>query len=432
MVGADTAGGRRTFTQWLRHIESVHFRSIDLTLERVREVLQRLLPQGPSYSVIAVAGTNGKGSAVEMLTAIYAQTDLLVGTYTSPHLVSYTERVQVNRQAVAESEFCAAFEKIERARTDIPLTYFEFGTLAALLIFERRGVRIAFLEVGMGGRLDAVNAVDPSASLITSVAIDHEPWLGSDRETIAAEKAGIMRPLRPFICAEPNPPAVIARQAAEIGATLYQLEQHFSYISHGNLWSWIGPGVEFERLPIPQMIGPYQLQNAAGALMVVTALRQSAKVSHSQISHGLSSARLHGRFEVIQEKPMIVLDVAHNLAAVEQLRVNLEAYSVAGRTLAVCGMLKDKPAAEIAVLLNPLIDVWYLGSVMDPRGCSAEELAMSIRTKATKPVLTHDSVLSAYHAACKQVTPLDRILVFGSFHTVGDIMRFLKPDSVVH
>lgn len=432
MVEHDPAGGGRALSQWLAHIESVHFRSVDLGLDRVSAVLQKLLPQGPSFIVITVAGTNGKGSAVEMLSAIYSQTNLCVGTYTSPHLVSYTERVQVNRQEVAQSELCAAFEEIERSRVDIPLTYFEFGTLAALLIFQNRGVQLALLEVGMGGRLDAVNAVDPSVALISSVAIDHQSWLGSDREAIAVEKAGIMRKSRPVICAEPEPPLTIAQQAERIGAKLYQLGEHFSYTSHGDRWHWIGPGVEMKNLPMPQMIGGFQLQNASGVLMVVTALSHAVSLSEGQIHRGLSSARLRGRFEIVQSEPMIVLDVAHNLAAAVELSLNLDAFSVDGQTLAVCGMLQDKPVAEIAAQLETTVDAWYLGSIQDARGCTADELAQAIKTRTTKPIFTHDSVVAAYHAACKRAAFSDRIVVFGSFHTVGDIIAALKTDNVVH
>lgn len=431
-VDGDSAADRRTLAQWLAHIESVHFRSVDLTLDRVNAVLQRVLPDGPGYMVITVAGTNGKGSAVEMLTAIYSQTDLCVGTYTSPHLVSYTERIQVNRQAVAASELCNAFSKIEQLRLGVPLTYFEFGTLAALLIFQDRGAQIALLEVGLGGRLDAVNAVDPSVSLITSVAIDHQSWLGSDRESIAAEKVGILRASRPVVCSEPDPPAVVARQAYKVGARLYQIDEHFRYVPHGDLWDWIGPDGEFKDLPRPPMIGNFQLQNAAGVVMVVMVLKHALPIDTERLRRGLSCARLRGRFEVVKEKPMVVLDVAHNVAAVSQLKSNLEAFPVAGRTLAVCGMLKDKSVTEIAAQLETTVDAWYLGTIHDPRGYSADELAALIKPQTTGQVLTHDSVLFAYNAARRSAAPSDRVVVFGSFHTVGDIISVLNPDSVVH
>lgn len=427
-----SAAGRRSLSQWLTHIESVHFRSVDLTLDRVRRVLHRVLPRGPRYKIVSVAGTNGKGSAVEMLTSIYAQTDLVVGTYTSPHLVSYTERIRVDRKAVAEPELCAAFEKIEHIRSGIPLTYFEFGTLAALLIFQDRGVQIALLEVGMGGRLDAVNAVEPAASLITSIAIDHQSWLGSDRASIAAEKAGVMRQHRPTVCSEPDPPPVILRQAEKLGSKLYLIHQHFSYRRREGVWNWVGPDRELTDLPLPPLTGGFQLQNAAGALMVVFALNDGIEVSEDQIRRGISSARLRGRFEVIAGEPMIVLDVAHNLSAVSQLRVNLEAVQVEGRTLAVCGMLKDKPAGEITAQLESVVDAWYLGAIRDARGCAADELEKVVKAKTKKPVHSYDSVLSAYRAASKQASTSDRILVFGSFHTVGDIIPALEPGSVVH
>ncbi|MDJ0956302.1 MAG: Mur ligase family protein, partial [Arenicellales bacterium] len=277
----DTAHGKdhRSLGQWLAYIESVHFRSIDLTLDRLEAVLHKILPDGLEYKVISVAGTNGKGSAVEMLTAIFSQAGFHVGTYTSPHLVSYAERIQVDRQMVSEAELCWAFETIEDARSDIPLTYFEFGTLAALLLFKQKGVQIAVLEVGMGGRLDAVNAVDSCATLITSVAIDHQLWLGADRESIAAEKAGIIRGGCPAVCSDPDTPDAVVEFATKAGASLYRIGEHFSYMDHGFSWDWIGPEDSYYGLPNLPLAGAFQLQNAAGVVMVVMALKKLIQVT---------------------------------------------------------------------------------------------------------------------------------------------------------
>ena len=423
---------RRSLAQWLTHIESVHFRSIDLTLDRFEAVFRKMLPGGLDYKAISVAGTNGKGSAVEMLTAIFSQTGFHVGTYTSPHLVSYAERIQVDRQPVSEHELCWAFETIEGARRDVPLTYFEFGTLAALLIFQQRGVQIAILEVGMGGRLDAVNAVDSSAALVTSVGLDHQLWLGSNRETIAAEKAGIFRGDCPAVCSDPDTPTAIIEHAAQIGAELYRIGEHFSYRHHGAGWDWIGPENSFYRLPRPPLTGEFQLQNAAGALMVAMAVKQLIQVTEQQLRKGLSSVRLRGRFEVIQGNPLIILDVAHNIAAILELKNNLATRPVAGRTLAVCGMLEDKPIAQIVRELVPSVDTWYVGTIADSRGCSAEELAKFIEAETKNHVYTYTSVLAAFNAAREQSQPDDRILVFGSFHTVGDIIRALEINSIEH
>ena len=432
MVDAGASAKQRSLAQWLTYIESVHFRSIDLALDRFEAVLQELIPQGLHFNAISVAGTNGKGSAVEMLTAILCQTGFCVGTYTSPHLVTYAERIKVNQQVVSEFELCSAFETIEQMRCDVPLTYFEFGTLAALLIFQRRGVQIALLEVGMGGRLDAVNAVDSCAALITSVAIDHQHWLGRDREAIAAEKAGILRAGCPAICADPDTPAAIIKHAEQIGAKLYRIGEHFSYTSYGGTWDWIGPEDRFSRLPRPRMIGEFQLQNASGVVMVAMATKSLLLITEQQLRAGLSSAGLRGRFEVIEGDPLIILDVAHNVAAIAQLRRNLSTRPVKGRTLAVCGMLKDKPVAQMVTQLNDVVDAWYVGTIADSRGCSAEQLAAVIKAKTKNRVYTHASVQTAFGAAHEQSAPNDRILVFGSFHTVGDIIRALEMNSVEH
>ncbi len=420
-----------TLERWLRYIESVHFRSIDLALDRVSTVMLRVLPNGPGFCSISVAGTNGKGSAVEVLTSILRQTGVRVGTYTSPHLVNYTERIRIDGHEVDEKELCAAFARIEEERRETPLTYFEFGTLAALVIFEERGIDVAVLEVGMGGRLDAVNAVDAGAALITSISIDHEHWLGKDRHSIAIEKAAIFRPNKPAVCADPDPPAAIREHANSIGADFYQLGRDYDMIESGSGWQWSGPKGRFGSLRLP-MEGKFQANNVAGALMVLTCIDQIVQINQEQICKGLSSLRLRGRFEIMEGPPQIVLDVAHNMAAIRVLYENLKKHVCPGRTFAVCGMLKDKPARAIGELLNPLIDEWHVGTIHDPRGRSAEELAVEISATSSSPVSSHDSVLSAFRAARCAANSTDRVLVFGSFHTVGDIIRALEGDGVLY
>ena len=365
-----------------------------------------------------------------MLTAIFSQAGLHVGTYTSPHLVSYAERIQVDRQMVRETELCWAFETIENARSEVPLTYFEFGTLAALLLFQQREVQIAVLEVGMGGRLDAVNAVDSCVALVTSVAIDHQHWLGADRESIAAEKAGIFRVDCPAVCSDPDTPTAIIEHAAKVGARLYRIGEHFSYLRRDHGWEWIGPEDNFYKLPNPPLTGEFQLQNAAGVVMVAMVIKNLIPLTEQQLRAGLSSVRLRGRFEVIEGAPLIIFDVAHNLAAISELQNNLATRPVLGRTLAVCGMLRDKPIVQMVNQLNPLIDTWYAGTIADPRGCPAKELAEVIAAKTTNRVYTFSSVVDAFKAAREQSRPEDRILVFGSFHTVGDIIRAREINGI--
>lgn len=415
---------------WLGHIESVHFRSIDLQLDRVSAVLKRILPDGPRFLSISVAGTNGKGTAVEALGSILLETGMRVGLYTSPHLVRYNERIRVGGQEAGDAELCSAFGVIEKARGDIPLTYFEFGTLAAFVIFEQRGVEIAILEVGMGGRLDAVNAVDASAALITSISIDHESWLGTDRESIAVEKAGIFRTGKPAICTDPDPPAAISECAQVIGAELYRFGADFGMTQNVTGWAWSGPGGPIS-LPGLSMKG-FQANTLAGVIMTLMLIDHHVRIDAVQIRRGLLSMRMRGRFEIIAGRPEIILDVAHNMAAISALRDSLKDRRHVGRTLAVCGMLKDKPVREMAEMLNPLVDEWYVGTINDPRGCSADELAAGIALSGNITVFPHISVISAFSAARKAADPHDRIMVFGSFHTVGDIIRALEGDDAEH
>jgi dihydrofolate synthase/folylpolyglutamate synthase len=420
-----------TLDQWLRHIELVHFRSMDLQLDRVSAVLKRLLPDGPGFDAINVAGTNGKGSAVEIITAVLCEIDMCVGTYTSPHLVNYAERIRVDGKEAGESAVCSAFEAIERARGDTPLTYFEFGTLAALFIFQRRGVSLAVLEVGMGGRLDAVNAVNADVALVTSVALDHEHWLGVDRECIAVEKAGIFRPGRPAICADPEPPRAISKCARKVGAELYQLGTDFRMEKDEGGWRWVGPEHSISGLLAPALIGSFQSNNIAGAIMALMSVKPPLRITAEQLRSALASVRMRGRFELIEGSPEIVLDVAHNMAAISGLRNNLADRPCPGRTLAVCGMLKDKPVRAMSHLLGPVVDEWHIGSIHDARGCSAKEMAREMEAGASIPVSTHDSVVSAFKAAQRAANPDDRIVVFGSFYTVGDIIRVLENNGHV-
>ena len=416
--------------KWLGHIETVHFRSIDMRLDRISRVLQRVLPDGPGFRSISVAGTNGKGTAVEALSSILLECGKRVGTYTSPHLIRYTERVRVDGIEVSEAELCSVFARIENLRGSTPLTYFEFGTLAALLVFEERGVEIAVLEVGMGGRLDAVNLVDAEAALITSISLDHEHWLGSDRESIAFEKAGIFRSGRPAICADPDPPRAVAACATQIGANLYQLGKDFEIHMNPAGWEWTGPE---GRIDLPeQVVRECHANNLAGVLMTLKCLGHLVPVDGDRIRRGLSSVRMRGRCEVIPGSPLIVLDVAHNMAAFRVLNDELKSQRISGRTFAVCGMLKDKPAREMAELLDGVIDEWHVGTIRDPRGHTSRELADEISSSIGKLVSTHDSVLSAFRAVQRAAGTPDRIVVFGSFHTVGDIIRGLEGDRKEH
>ncbi|MDH3281026.1 MAG: bifunctional tetrahydrofolate synthase/dihydrofolate synthase [Gammaproteobacteria bacterium] len=421
----------RGLSDWLGYIETVHRRSIDMGLDRVRMVLERLVAPWPRFAVISVGGTNGKGSTTAMLDAILRESNYSVGRYTSPHLVHYRERICINGDPVSETELCAAFAEIERMRGDIPLTYFEFSTLAALLLFRERGIDIAVLEVGMGGRLDAVNVMDADVALITNVAIDHVKWLGASRERIAVEKAGIMRPARPVVCVDPLPPHSVLRLAAEVNALLFLLNRDFGFANHGDSWDWWGPGRRLELLPQPNIVGDIQVQNAAGVIMAIDQLQPRCPIPEGAIARGLRSVVIHGRFQVLAGVPEVVLDVAHNAAAAQVLAENLDAHRCVGRTLAVFGVMRDKDIEAIVAKLAARVDRWFVGSIDDQRGANAGEVGRRVcevlkTLHVAEQVSEHGSVRRAFDAARAAASDQDRILVFGSFHTVGDILGTLK------
>lgn len=413
-------------------METLHPREIALGLERVREVQARLQLVQPRFAIVTVAGTNGKGSTVAMLEAVLRAAGYRVGAYTSPHLIDYNERVRIDAQPATDAALCEAFARVEAARGATELTYFEFGTLAAVDLFARARIDIAVLEVGLGGRLDAVNAWDPDVAIVTSVGIDHTDWLGPDRESIGREKAGIFRAGRPAICADPQPPQAIAQAAAAIGADLFQLGRDFSLAIEGVGWSWraqCGCGADIAPrlragLPHPAMRGDYQLLNAAAALMALECLAPRVPVTQAHVRAGLLGAVLPGRFQTLPGQPVRVLDVAHNAQAAQALARTLAAQPVAGRTLAVAGMLKDKPIADVLSVLTPHVDEWFLASLSGSRGASAEQLHAALALSGTRaPTHIHSDVPAAYAAAREHAVSADRIVVFGSFYTVGAILR---------
>ncbi|MBI3574558.1 MAG: bifunctional tetrahydrofolate synthase/dihydrofolate synthase [Gammaproteobacteria bacterium] len=421
----------RALSDWLAWIETLHPRKIELGLERVHAVLDRLRLRHPGYRVITVAGTNGKGSAAAMLEACLRAAGHRVGTYTSPHLIKYNERVRVDGVDATDVALCATFERIESARGETPLTYFEFGTLAAFDQFARAGIDVAVLEVGLGGRLDAVNAIDADAALVTSIGIDHVQWLGDTRAAIGREKAGVFRKDRPAICADPAPPASIAEVAQAVGARLYQRSRDF-FVERGDSgWTWKYGNTVRAGLPVPALRGDYQLDNAAGALMVFETLRDVLPVSQAHIREGLLAAVVPGRFQVLPGLPLRVLDVAHNPDAVRVLARTLTQQTVTGRTLAVFGMLRDKDMVGAVRSMRDIVDAWYVTALgqQTERGATAEEVAQAIaRAGLDKPVMPFNDARAAYAAARRDAGPADRIVVFGSFYMVGDILSLPKKD----
>lgn len=413
---ADLAG-------WLSYLEQLHPKPIALGLERVGEVAARLALR-PSFPVITIAGTNGKGSTSAMLERIYLEAGYHVACYTSPHLLRYNERVRIDGIEASDDELCRAFAHVESARGDIALTYFEFGTLAAMWLFMQRGVDVGILEVGLGGRLDAVNIFDPACAIVTSVDLDHQEFLGNDRESIGREKAGVYRAGVPAICGELETPRSVIDHAREIGAALRCIERDFSFHATGNVAEFRSGANSMRNLPLPALRGSFQCSNAACALEAVHAIQSRLAVPQEAIARGLQRVSLGGRFQAFGDAPRVILDVAHNPHAARGLAENLRRHPVPGRTFAVFAMLADKDIAGVIRLLIDDIDVWCVAGIDQPRGAGADQLVACLR--AVRPaVALHrcDSVLDAYRAACLQAGEDDRIVAFGSFYTVADVMR---------
>jgi dihydrofolate synthase/folylpolyglutamate synthase len=420
---------RESLADWLAWQETLHVREIDLGLERVRAVAERMHLCGPPCPAITVAGTNGKGSSVAMLSSCLSAAGLRVGTYTSPHILVYNERVRVDGAPVSDERLCAAFARIDAARGDIPLTYFEFGTLAALDIFAGAGLDVAVLEVGLGGRLDAVNLIDADVALVTALDIDHVEWLGPDRESIAREKAGIFRSGRPAVCSDPVAPAAIAARAGQIGARLYQLGRQYSYTPNGDRWRFVAPPDAELDLPRPRLVGEFQLQNAAGVVMALQALRPRLRIPADAIAAGLSTVALAGRFQRIAGPVEWILDVAHNPHAAASLAANLRALPPR-RVHAVVGVLKDKDGPGVLAPLAPLVDVWHVGGLVGRRGAPAEVLSSVLAQLPVRgPVHAHATIDAALASARTRASAGERVIAYGSFLTVAAASRLLGADA---
>ncbi|MCB5189599.1 bifunctional tetrahydrofolate synthase/dihydrofolate synthase [Methylobacillus arboreus] len=414
----------RDLAGWLAYIEALHPASIEMGLERVALVSQRL-KLDPQFPIIIVAGTNGKGSTCAMLESIYQAAGYKVGCYTSPHFIRYNERVRVAGLEVTDAGLVRAFEAVEQARQDVALTYFEFGTLAAVRYMVEAGVDVGILEVGLGGRLDAVNVFSPVCSIVTSVDLDHMDFLGNDRECIGREKAGVFRPDVPAICGDDHPPSSLQAHAAEIGADLRLIGHEFGYDVLAEGWRYQSSGREYH-LPLPALAGDFQLSNAASVINAVDALVTVLPVALKHMQQGLQQVALNGRFQLCRDHPQVILDVAHNPHAALALASNLAQHPVSGRTLAVFSMLADKDIAGVVQVVAPYIDVWHIARVEHSRGASVVQLLEFVTAQARSgSAYAHEDVNAAYQQACNDAGENDRIIVFGSFFTVADIMREL-------
>lgn len=416
-----------TLDAWLERCERLHAKDIDLSLERVRIVKERL---GLTFKmpVFTVAGTNGKGSSCAMLEAITLQAGYRVGLYIKPHLVRFEERCRVNGRSVAADDLLPHFEAVEHARGDWSLTSFEFTTLAIMRLLSREPLDVVILEVGLGGRFDAVNAVDTDCALITSVDIDHAEFLGSTREAIGFEKAGVMRAGKPVVVSDPEPPASLLEQARSIGAELRCIGRDFHYTGDRAQWNWAGREQRYSGLAYPALRGANQLLNASGVLAALECMRERLPVSAQAVRAGLATVELPGRFQIVPGQPTLVLDVAHNPHAVAALLHNLDRMSFHPRTHAVFGAMRDKDIPAMLARMAPVADAWYFTDLATPRAAKAVELESACRAVPQTPGrrVTTQSLSdpgSALRAALGAADPADRIVVFGSFYTVGGVLK---------
>jgi dihydrofolate synthase / folylpolyglutamate synthase len=412
----------KSLSGWLAHLESLHPKTIALGLERVAEVKERL-QLDPKFPLIVVGGTNGKGSVCAMLESILHAAGFRVGCYTSPHLLHYNERVRIAKQPVSDAELCASFEQIEQVRGGIGLTYFEFGTLAAMQCFISHDVEVAILEVGLGGRLDAVNVFDCDCAVVSSIDIDHTDYLGDTREKIAFEKAGIFRAGKVAVFGDTDMPDAISMQAQKIGAQLRCLGKDFSFQAGELQWDYQGISKR-NSLPFPALRGAFQLNNASSVLATLEALQERLPVSMAAVRRGLTEVELAGRFQVIPGKPVLILDVAHNPHAARSLARTLNSMPSCPKTYAVFAMLHDKDMAGVVREMIWQVDVWLVAGIAAPRGANTEELSRIVREELMGgEIASFATVTQALHHACKEAGENDRIVAFGSFYTVAEAMR---------
>jgi dihydrofolate synthase/folylpolyglutamate synthase len=428
----------RSLEEWLAHQERVHPQSIELGLERLERVLRRLDWRQPSVPVITIAGTNGKGSVAAHATAILRAAGYRVGTFTSPHLRDYRERIRIDDEKVDVAALLAAFERIEEAcrpgASDsdgaITLTFFEYNALAAFLVFESARLDAWVLEVGMGGRLDAVNVVDPTVAVVVSIGLDHQEFLGATAEAIAREKAGIFRAGVPAVLGSRRMPGVLEEQARAHQAPLKRLGHEFDFSRRGARWRYRGSRWDLDDLPVPALAGDIQYANAATAIAAIEELPPRLEIPAEAIAGGLGAVRLEGRFQSILFAGVEwILDVAHNPDAARVLAANLAARPAAGRTLAVCGILADKDAAGVAAELGPAVDEWWVATTHGARGESGAALAARMAPHLETPVHLAADIEGGCAAALAAARAGDRIVVFGSFHTVAPALDWLEARA---
>ncbi len=445
----------RTVNEWVDYIQTLHHREIELSLERVAQVYRRLYPDGMKCTVITVAGTNGKGSTCEIIASIYKQSGYKVGKFSSPHLVCFGERYAINGENATDQALLDAFTKIEQARNEIPITFFEFGTLLAIELFCVAEVDVAVMEVGLGGRLDAINILDADVALITSISIDHTAWLGDNINDIAREKVGIARAKKPCVVGMRQPADSIVEHCDDIGANLHILGQAFDYQTFiegevgfdEDAWSWQSKETErfLPNLPLPFSQGGEQVSNAAIAIAAVDLLEKQLPVENESFVKGLEKAQILARCQLIERAgfPKIILDVAHNESSVQRLRWFVEKYvtkcvqqpsfqqAVYEQTpmvYALCGMLQDKEIKKSLACLDGLVHSWHFATINNERGATAAYLQQQSEHLSSDSVVLYDSVVEAYQKITEIIDENDILIVFGSFFVAGDILRLIEQS----
>ena len=421
-----------TLAEWLAHCERLHPKTIELTLDRVAAVKARLgIAFAATTPVVVVGGTNGKGSTCAMLEAIALAAGYRVGLFSKPHLVHFEERCRIDGAMATADQLVPHFEAVEAARGDISLTYFEFTFLAIARLLAASTPDLVILEVGLGGRFDAVNAFDADCAVLTSIAIDHAEFLGPDRETIGREKAGIMRRGKPVVVSDPVAPTSVIDEARAIGADLWRAGLDFRTSGDRQQWSWEGRATRYSGLAYPALRGANQLLNAAGVLAVFEVLRERLPVSAQAVRSGFATVELAGRFQVVAGQPAIVLDVAHNPHSIAALAQNLDQMGFFPRTHAVFGAMRDKDIGTILARMAPLVDAWHFTDLPAARAASASDLAAALGqlpgSPTSAPVAQHAAPAEALAAALAGADPVDRIVVFGSFYTVGGVLAHGLP-----
>jgi len=433
---------QRTVNEWVDYIQTLHHREIELSLERVNQVYRRLYPQGLDYKIISIAGTNGKGSTAELIASIYNQSGAKVGKFSSPHLIEFGERYCVNGNNAKGEALIDAFIKIEQARAEIPITYFEFGALLAIELFSAANVDVAVMEVGLGGRLDAINILDADVSLITSISIDHTAWLGDTVDLIAREKVGIARSNKPCVVGIRQPSQSIVDHCQNISADLHTLGQGFDYQTSevdAQSWSWHSKRTnrQLTQLPLPFSQDGVQLSNAAIAIEAIDSLREYLPVENQAIFNGLRKAKILARCQIFNQSPLSILDVAHNESSVQRLRFFIDRQMAfknkpASKVYAVCGMLQDKEVAKSLACLDGLVSDWHFATIDNERGATADYLQSqlsSVSDITAKVIVKYECVVKAYEEVLKVLTDDDILIVFGSFFVAGDILKVIAKHE---